>query len=516
LTASECPRVILVGSSPLTIEDIVALAEGRARPVLDADPAFRARIDQAARIVADRVEKGPPIYGVTTGFGASCENDIPPAIAAAMPMNLFRYHGCGTGEPFDEVESSAIVAARIASLVRGFSGVRPRVVEALCAMLSHRIVPRIPKEGSVGASGDLTPLSYVAAALAGEREVTLRGQAMTAAAALEAEGLEPVRFRPKESLALMNGTSAMTGLACLATRRAARLSRFASALTAMAVDVLRGQPAQFDERIFAAKPHPGQAACARWIREDIESGARPRLVAGRIQDRYSIRCAPHVAGVLVDALRALRPMIETEINGVNDNPLVDPDTGDVLHGGNFYGGHIAFAMDALKATVASVADLLERQLVQLTSPATNNGLPENLVAVSGPERVVHHGFKAMEIAASALTAEALKATMPAAAFSRSTEGHNQDKVSMGTIAARDAVRVLDLSETVAVIHLLALCQAVDLRRREGCHARALALHAAVRAEIPMNTADRRQDVDIARVLEMLRAGELPTGDFDVP
>jgi histidine ammonia-lyase len=172
-------------------------------------------------------------------------------------------------------------------------------------------------------------------------------------------------------------------------------------------------------------------------------------------------------------------------------------------------------MDALKAAVASVADLLDRQLVQLTSPVTSNGLPENLVAVPGPDRVAHHGFKAMEIAASALTAEALKGTMPAAAFSRSTEGHNQDKVSMGTIAARDAVRVLDLSETVAVIHLLALCQAVDLRRREGCHVRALALHEAVRAHVPMNTGDRRQDVDITRVLELYRAADLPLGAADM-
>jgi histidine ammonia-lyase len=516
VTRPEGTRVILVGSAPLTIDDVVALAEGRARPVMDGDPAWRDRIDRAAKVVAERVKNGPPIYGVTTGFGASCENAVTSEIAAAMPHNLLRYHGCGTGEPFADVESAAIVAARIASLARGWSGIRASVLEGLCALLAHRILPRIPREGSVGASGDLTPLSYVAAALIGEREVSLRGKTMPAAAALAAEGLAPMTLLPKESLALMNGTSAMTGLACLVERRAARLARFASALTAMTVDVLRGQPAQFDERLFAAKPHPGQMASAAWIRDDLECGARPPLRAGRIQDRYSIRCAPHVIGVLVDALRFVRPTIETEINGVNDNPLVDPDTGDVLHGGNFYGGHIAFAMDALKAAVASVADLLDRQLVQLTSPVTSNGLPENLVAVAGADRVAHHGFKAMEISASALTAEALKATMPAAVFSRSTEGHNQDKVSMGTIAARDAVRVLDLSETVAVIHLLALCQAVDLRRREGCHARALALHGAVREHVPVNTGDRRQDGDIVRVLELYRASQLPLGAAEVP
>jgi histidine ammonia-lyase len=513
MTPLEGLRVLPVGSSSLSTADIVDLAEGRARPVLASDPAVRERLERTAKAVAARVRSGPPIYGVTTGFGASCENAVPAEDAAAMPMNLVRYHGCGTGEPFSEIEAAAIVAARIASLARGYSGVRVAVVEALCALLTHRIVPRIPREGSVGASGDLTPLSYVAAVLAGEREVSAGGMTMPAEAALAAEGLAPIGLLPKESLALMNGTSAMTGLACLVDRRAARLARLAAALTAMTVDVLGGQPAQFDERIFAAKPHPGQATCAGWIRDDLECGPRPRLApGGRIQDRYSVRCAPHVIGVLVDALAALRPMIETEINGVNDNPLVDPETGDVLHGGNFYGGHIAFAMDALKAAVASVADLLDRQLAQLTSPVTNAGLPENLVAVTGPGRVVHHGFKAMEIAASALTAEALKATMPAAAFSRSTEGHNQDKVSMGTIAARDAVRVLDLTETVAAIQLLALCQAVDLRGRDGCHARARVLHDAVRGAVPMNTGDRRQDGDIARVLEMLRAGELPFGD----
>jgi histidine ammonia-lyase len=501
---------------PLTVDDVVAIAEGRAQPALDPDTAWRDRIERAAGVVARRVAAGPPIYGVTTGFGASCENAILPAVAAEMPLHLLRYHGCGTGPPFDDVEARAIVAARLASLARGWSGVRLEVLESLCALLAHGIVPRIPCEGSVGASGDLTPLSYVAAVLVGEREVRLRGEPMTAEAALRAEGLAPVTLRPKESLALMNGTSAMTGLACLAERRAARLARLASALTAMAVDVLGGQPGQFDERIFAAKPHPGQSACAAWIRDDLECGPRPALRAGRIQDRYSIRCAPHVIGVLVDALRFAKPTIEIELNGVNDNPLVDADSGEVLHGGNFYGGHIAFVMDSLKTAIASVADLLDRQLAQLTSPVTSNGLPENLVAVNGPGRVAHHGFKAMEIAASALAAEALKATMPATAFSRSTEGHNQDKVSMGTIAARDCLRILDLTETVASIHLLALCQGLDLRRGEGCHARSRAMHAAVRRDVPPNTGDRRQDVDIARVLERLRAGELPTGSLDAP
>jgi histidine ammonia-lyase len=213
--------------------------------------------------------------------------------------------------------------------------------------------------------------------------------------------------------------------------------------------------------------------------------------------------------VLVDALLAGRSTLEIELNSVNDNPIMDVDSGEILHGGNFYGGHICFLMDGLKNAVANVADLLDRQLVLLCSPEASDGLPENLVAWQGPERLVHHGFKAVQISASALTAEAAKLTMPASVFSRSTESHNQDKVSMGTIAARDCLRVLELSESVAAMVLLANCQAVDLRGNDGASSSTRALHGFIRRDIPMVEADRRQDLDIARVLELHRAGELP-------
>jgi histidine ammonia-lyase len=418
-----------------------------------------------------------------------------------------RFHGCGTGRILDETEAAAVVVVRLATLARGHSGVRESVLEQLCRLLSHRLLPRIPEEGSVGASGDLTPLSYLAATLAGEREATLSGRVLPADRALAEAGLEPLVLAPKESLALMNGTSLMTALGCLALERAERLARLASALTAIAVDVTQGNRAHFDARIFDLKPHPGQSRCARWIREDLElDSGSPVPPAARLQDRYSVRCAPHVIGVLVDACEMTRRILEVEVNGVDDNPLVDPDRGDVLHGGNFYGGHVCFAMDGLKSAVASVADLLDRQLALLCMPETSGGLPANLVA-SG--NVSHHGFKAMQISASALTAEALKLT--AAAFSRSTESHNQDKVSMGTIAARDCRRILELGETVAVIGLLAACQALDLRNGGSQLRRPLALRETVRKAAPMLVEDRRQDLDIQRVLAMLREGSLPVG-----
>ncbi len=310
----------------------------------------------------------------------------------------------------------------------------------------------------------------------------------------------------------MNGTSAMTGLACLAHRASARLARFATALTAMACDVLHGVPAHFHERVAALKPHPGQITCSAWLRQDLEwpdASERPRA---RLQDRYSLRCAPHVIGVTLDALEMARGMIEVELNSVNDNPILDPESDEVLFGGNFYGGHMCFALDSLKNTVANLADLMDRQLALLCNPVTSAGLPANLVGVPEPAARAHFGFKAMQISCSALTAEALKLTMPASVFSRSTENHNQDKVSMGTIAARDCLRIVELTETAAAIHLLALCQAADLRALENCHVRTRALHAAVRAEVPSHREDRRMDGDIAWVLERLRADRLPIGE----
>jgi len=521
-TASSISSVVF-GPRPVRIDDVVALATGAARASLDPAPAYRQQLEESRRSLERQLAAGRQIYGVTTGVGESCETKVPAELAEAMAVNLLRFHGCGTGAALSDEESAAVVAVRLGSLARGHSGVRPVVLERLVDLLNHRILPQIPAEGSVGASGDLTPLSYVAAVLVGEREVSFGGRVVPAAEALAAAGLRPLALLPKESLALMNGTSMMTGLAALAYRRALALGRLASALSACACEVLRGNASHFDERIFALKPHAGQVTAARWIREDLEyrRAARTDGEQGperRIQDRYSLRCAPHVIGVLLDALAMFRPVIETEINSVNDNPIVDAEADEILHGGNFYGGHIAFAADGLKTAVANVADLLDRQMAMLCNPMLNNGLPADLVDPANAARAASHGFKAMQITCSALTAEALKLTMPASVFSRSTESHNQDKVSMGSIAARDCQRILDLTETVASIELLALCQGLDLRGIDGSgvHLRARALHGAVREVAAHNSGDRRQDHDIARVLELHRRGQLPAGTIDFP
>ncbi len=508
-TRSVSDSVLRVGRCPASIERILAVARGELGVALDADPGHRERLRRGRDSLMDVQSGGASVYGVTTGVGASSGVSIPPELREEMPLQLVRLHGCGTGRSLDETEAAATVAIRLMALSRGHSGVREELLERLCELLNARLLPRIPEEGSVGASGDLTPLSYLAALVVGEREATLRGRPVSAAEGLAALGLEPLRLEPKESLALMNGTSVMTAIACVAWQRASHLARLAATITAMAVHASRGNRAHFDPRIFELKPHPGALQAAAWIREDL--ALAPGFAApapARLQDRYSLRCAPHVIGVLLDALDQTRRILEIELNAVDDNPLVDPETGDVLHCGNFYGGHVCFAMDGLKAALASVADLLDRQIVLLCVPETSGGLPADLVATG---RVVHHGMKAMQISASALAAEAAKLTLPASAFSRSTESHNQDKVSMGTIAARDCRRVVELAETVAAIALLASCQALDLREGSARPERLDAVHAAVRKVAPVLREDRRQDRDIEGVLALLRDASLPLG-----
>ncbi|WP_251977658.1 HAL/PAL/TAL family ammonia-lyase [Salinicola avicenniae] len=493
------PRITF-GPAPITIESVVALAERRAGSRLDDDADWRQRIDRGATAVERLLDQEGRIYGITTGYGDSCVTAVPLAQVEALPRQLYTFHGCGLGRFLDAEDARAVLAARLQSLCQGDSGVRLALLERLQACLAVDLLPRIPEEGSVGASGDLTPLSYVAAMLCGERDVIWRGAVRPAAEALAELGWTPLTLRPKEPLALMNGTAVMTALACRAFVRADYLLRLATRITALNVSALRGNPAHFDARLFAAKPHPGQMQVAAWLRTDLATAAASQQ---RLQDRYSLRCAPHVLGVLADSLGWLRSFIETELNSANDNPLIDPDSGEVMHGGHFYGGHIAFAMDSLKTLVANVADLLDRQLALLVDTRYNHGLPANLSGAPAERSMINHGFKAVQIGASAWSAEALKGTLPASVFSRSTECHNQDKVSMGTIAARDAIRVLELTEQVAAATLLAALQGVHLRG-DPLSAPLAAMVATLREEFAPVIEDRALDGELRLCLERMR------------
>ncbi|MBW3568113.1 MAG: aromatic amino acid ammonia-lyase, partial [Proteobacteria bacterium] len=329
-------ETVCADSVQLRIEDVCQVAHGASTLRLGELPAFRERIERGARYLANTLAAGKPVYGVTTGYGDSCTTAIPVELLEELPKLLVRYHGCGSGRLLDEVQVRAVLVARLNSLARGYSAVRWELLENLAALLRHELSPVIPEEGSVGASGDLTPLSYIAAVLIGERDVFRNGERVPAATALRDAGIKPLVLRPKEGLALMNGTSVMTGLACLAWERADYLSRMACRITSLVVRAMRGNPQHFDARLFATKPHAGQNEAAEWIRNDLlgdPDAGRPV----RIQDRYSLRCAPHVIGVLRDALPWMKRDIENELNSANDNPLIDPEELQIYHGGHFYG-----------------------------------------------------------------------------------------------------------------------------------------------------------------------------------
>ena len=500
------PACLLFGEAPLRIEDVAAIARRCGKVALSPNPRFRERIRRGADFLDRLLREDGVVYGVTTGYGDSCTVEIPADLLHELPHHLYTYHGCGLGRFLDAEETRAVLAARLASLCVGMSGVSLPLLEGLEALLIHDILPLIPAEGSVGASGDLTPLSYVAAVLCGEREVIHQGVRKSAAEALAGAGMAPLRLRPKEGLAIMNGTAVMTALACLAFERADYLCRLATRLTALNVVASAGNPHHFDAALFAAKPHPGQTRVAARLREDLEGNAAGEK---RLQDRYSLRCAPHVIGVLEDALPFLRQLIETELNSANDNPLVDVDGEQILHGGHFYGGHIALAMDTLKNTVANLADLLDRQLALLVDTRFNHGLPSNLSAATGARATINHGLKALQISVSAWTAEALKHTMPASVFSRSTECHNQDKVSMGTIAARDCLRVIELTEQVAAAMLIAARQGVSLRQSLDPQTRISGATAIMlddlQQKIPLVEEDRALDADLRLLLQEIRS-----------
>lgn len=456
---------IQFGSDRLTIEDVVAISKGAKAHLNDSD-AFTGKIDRGVAFLERLLKEEGVIYGVTTGYGDSCTVAIPPDLVDELPLHLTRFHGCGMGDIFSAQQTRAVLATRLCSLSQGYSGVSLDLLNQIVTLINEDISPRIPQEGSVGASGDLTPLSYLAAALIGEREVIYKGDIRPTSEVFNELHIDPIKLRPKEGLALMNGTSVMTALACIAYKRAEYLVQLTTRITAMVSVGMQGNDFHFDEALFAVKPHPGQQQIASWLRSDLRAERPPRN-SDRLQDRYSLRCAPHVIGALQDSLPWLRQMIENELNSANDNPIIDGDNERVLHGGHFYGGHIAMAMDTLKTAIANLADLLDRQMAQLMDYKFNNGLPFNLTGAQGERKPINHGFKAVQIAISAWTAEALKQTMPASVFSRSTECHNQDKVSMGTIAARDCLRVLELTEQVASASLLAATQAIELRKRQN-------------------------------------------------
>ncbi|NLN40133.1 MAG: aromatic amino acid lyase [Smithella sp.] len=499
---------LLIDGGPVRYEDIVAVAKDGLPVAVSKSPGFLKKMARTEKALMKSIQQGVAVYGVNTGYGKSCGNRIGMKAVIKNAPNILRFHGCGTGDPIGIEETRAAILARIICLARGYSGVSVALLEQMADFLNAGITPVVPGEGSVGASGDLTPMSYIGATLAGERDVFYEGKIMPAAKAIKKAGLKPYKYQPKEPLSMVNGTTTMTGIAAIAVERAERILDAVLHATALSVHAMKGNAHHYHPVISEAKPFPGQVYAAKKIKKLLLTRVAANLLEDdaleTLQDPYSLRCAPQVLGVLYDGLVWIKKWVEIEANSSNDNPIFDPATGEVLMGGNFYGGHIAFAMDGLKAALASAADMCDRQVMLLVNPNLNRGLPGDLAAGNGNSGELYHGFKAMSIASSALAAEALKETMPAASFSRSTESHNQDKVSMGTIAARDAERVCTLTERVAAIHLLAAAQACDLRRNIQSRPLLAKTVQNIRQVSDHVTQDRPLDEDIERMCLVIR------------
>ena len=512
---------IEIGKRSLTLSQIHRVVYAQENVELCREPEYRQKIEKNVSFLLETVRKPLPIYGTTTGFGASCVRYLSSGHAERLQQKLIEYHRCGTGPHFSPEQTLAIMLSRLVSLSRGRSGVRYLLLETLERMINHRILPLIPSQGSVGASGDLTPLAYVAAAMEGLGEVLHQGEKMDAKEALHRCEISPLVFGPKEALAVINGTSVMSAVLALSCLEIEPLCVASEKMTAMLVQVLNGHPEAFDPRIHDLKPFSGQKKTAqaifKWLENsrltsDYRKQAAEHLSgpkdAGKlpfqVQDVYSIRCAPQVIGVVRDVLSIACEWAEKEINSVTDNPLIFEEDQTILLGGNFYGGYIAHAADSLKIALASLSDLADRQLAIVVDDKFSNKLPSNLV---WGEEWVNHGFKGMQITASALTAEILKNSAPASVFSRVTESCNQDKVSMGTIAARDVVWSTEMASKVLAILGMALCQAIDIREYQDQLSPQLAeFYQKIRRTSPTLKEDRPMDREIEEVSRNLRKG----------
>ena len=526
-TAVSHERTVLeLDGAHLTIEDALDVARGARRITLSdrAADTVRACCDLKRALIADEI----PIYGVTTGFGDSAHRQIAPAKAARLQQNVLRFMGCGTGPIAPSEAVRVMMLLRANCLAKGNSGVRVELIERLLALLNSDAVPVVPERGSCGASGDLVPLAYVGRVVAGEGRVRFEDRTYEAGDVLGRLELEPFVLEAKEGLALTNGTSFMTAFACLAVGDSRVLADVADLMTAMASEALLGNRGHFNAFLFDhAKPHAGMVQSARQIRELLAQSrlaldSEQIMVGGldgaefveldrQVQDRYSIRCAPHVTGVLRDVLTWVEDWVSTEINSSDDNPLFNLEGHRVESGGNFYGGHIGQAMDSLKVAVANVCDLIDRQLELIVDEKFNAGLTPNLIprfAPGHPEAGLHHGFKGMQLCCSAMTAEAMKLCNPATIHSRSTECHNQDKVSMGAIAARDARTIVELAQNIAAVHLIACCQALELRGVERCSPPTREAFGIVRERVAFLDGDRYMDEDIAAVVDLIQSGIL--------
>jgi histidine ammonia-lyase len=506
-------RSVALTGAALSLSDWRAIARGA--PIELADDAL-AGVAASAAVVAEIVGRGAAVYGINTGFGRLANIRIDTHDLATLQGNLVLSHATGVGEPTAVSTVRLMMTLKLASLARGASGVRPEILQFLAAMLARDVIPVVPSQGSVGASGDLAPLAHMAAAMIGVGEAYHQGERMPAQAALARVGLAPVTLAPKEGLALLNGTQFSTAHALLALFAAERVFQSALVSGALATDAARGSDTPFDARIHALRGHRGQidvAAALRALMTGSEIRASHLSGDTRIQDPYSVRCQPQVMGAALDLMRHVTATLITEANGVSDNPLVIAETGDVLSGGNFHGEPVAFAADILALAICEIGSLSERRIALLMDPALS-GLPAFLT----PEPGINSGLMIAQVTAAALVSENKQQAYPASVDSIPTSANQEDHVSMAAHGARRLARMVENAANIVGIELITAAQGCDFHAPLRSSTRLECVRERIRARIPRLAGDRYLAPEIAAATELVTSGVLfaSAGAGDLP
>jgi len=488
----------------ISLVQLAAVALG-AEPVHISSLA-RPRILASRKVIEQIVARDVVVYGVNTGFGKLSEVRIPQKDLRQLQLNLVRSHACGIGNPLSEAEVRAMILLRANVLALGFSGVRLEIIQLLCEMLNRRVHPVVPEKGSVGASGDLSPLAHLALSLIGEGEVFFEAQRMPSAEALRRADLTALQLEAKEGLALLNGTQSMHAVGGLALLRALRVARVADVAGAMSLEALKGTPAAFDLRLQDARPHPGQKAVAEHLLSLMEgSEIRESHLTGdpRVQDAYSLRCMPQVHGAVRGALTHCEEVLLIESASATDNPLVFAESGEVISGGNFHGAPLALGFDYAAIAVTDLMNISERRTDRLVNPDKNEGLPAFLARHPGLES----GFMTAQVVAASLVNEARVLVHPASSDNITTSGGKEDHVSMGMTSALKLRSIVDLAENLLAIELLAAAEGLEHRHPLKAGVGVERAFAAVRKIAPPLVGDRPLSDDIARVAEAIRQGK---------
>ncbi len=492
-------RIAITGQDLVT-EDIIHIARFNQKVELSEDA--KTRILRAYQVVEQKIEGGTPVYGVTTGFGKLSSVYIDQEQSKQLQKNLIMSHACGVGQPFSEEVTRAIMLLRANTLANGHSGVNPRVVDTLVDMLNKGVHPVIPEKGSLGASGDLANLAHVALVMIGLGEAVYQNERTDGKTAMEKAGIPVISLAGKDGLGLINGTQIMTALGSIHIHEAENLMKTANIAAALTLEALQGLTNAMDPRIQNVRPHAGQIICAKELLQLLEGSTNVNK-SGRVQDAYTLRCVPQVHGASMDAINYTKNVLSIEMNSVTDNPIVFPEEGDIISGGNFHGQPLALALDFLAIALSELANISERRIERLVNPQLS-GLPAFLSKQSG----INSGYMIPQYTAACLVSENKILAHPASVDSIPSSANQEDHVSMGAISARKAGTIVENVRNVLAIELMCAVQAIDLQAPGKLGKGTKAAYDTIRKIVPVLEADRVLYYDINRISELLKTGEL--------